>query len=479
MEKRLFIAIAVTFLFLFLYSRFVTKITPVSQPISSTSSNTTLPAPTDDAPALLSDKTEKEEPLEVQETTIGEFSITYSPRGGYIKKIRDISEKHEFIFQDIGWSSEDKDIEFDTQIIREKMIFTSSQGKTKEYIFNGNTITIKTGTSSPIALFSVSSLTQASAEGRYQEFFYFQEEKIERKGFKNINTASLDHVLFAGAREQYFCCSLLKSEYTISWKKQQKKNKEQEIFLYVLPNKEAPITIYIGPQSQKYLQPYELQGIINYGFFHGIGVLIEKLLYFFHSATKSWGISIMIVAFLFYLVFFPFTMKSTKAMKKMQDMQPFVEELKAKHKDNPQKLNKEIMELYKKHKINPLGGCLPMFFQIPIFFALYQVLPRMYELRGGTFLWIKDLSLPDHAFKLPFPAPFDYINILPIVITILMLLQQKMTTANTNASEQKTMGLIFSLFFGVIFYNFSACLVLYWLVQNGLTFIYQARLSKK
>jgi YidC/Oxa1 family membrane protein insertase len=168
-------------------------------------------------------------------------------------------------------------------------------------------------------------------------------------------------------------------------------------------------------------------------------------------------------------------MSSTKAMKRMAEIQPEVEALKKKYKDNPQKLNKEIMDLYKKYKINPLGSCLPMFFQFPIFIALYQVLLRFVELKGVSFLWIKDLTLPDCAFKLPFPPPLDYVNILPVLIAIVGLFQQKFSTTPSLSKEQKSMGLIFSILMGVIFYNFPASLTLYWFVQNLLTFIYQLR----
>ena len=113
-----------------------------------------------------------------------------------------------------------------------------------------------------------------------------------------------------------------------------------------------------------------------------------------------------------------------------------------------------------------------------LFIALYQVLFRIVELKGARFLWINDLSLPDHFLKLPTTPPF-YINLLPILIVIIGLAQQKMTmTASSGSSQQKSMGLFFAVFIGVIFYGFPSALVLYWFVQNILTFIYQVRTSK-
>lgn len=112
-------------------------------------------------------------------------------------------------------------------------------------------------------------------------------------------------------------------------------------------------------------------------------------------------------------------------MKQMQALQPHIEELKKQHKDNPQRMQKEQMELFRKHKVNPFGGCLPLLLQMPIFIALYQTLMRSVFLRGASFLWIKDLSGPDRLFSLPFPKPFDTFNLLPILMTIGMFIQQK------------------------------------------------------
>ena len=120
-----------------------------------------------------------------------------------------------------------------------------------------------------------------------------------------------------------------------------------------------------------------------------------------------------------------------------------------------------------------------MFFQIPVIFALYQVFLRSLELKGAGFLWIKDLASPDQAFSLPFPAPFNYLNILPLIIVVLGIMQQKLTLGTSKASqEQKSIGLFFSVFLGVIFYNFPSCLVLYWMMQTLLTVIYQLRLRQ-
>ena len=174
-------------------------------------------------------------------------------------------------------------------------------------------------------------------------------------------------------------------------------------------------------------------------------------------------------------------------MHQMKKIQPHIQKLKEIHKDNPQKLNKEMMELYKKYNVNPLGGCLPMLLQMPIFIALYQGLMKSIELKGESFLWIKDLAQPD-AVPLPFSLPVigSSINILPILMVIVMVLQQKITQGLTGsalsdeqASQQKMMMVIMPLMFGFIFYKMPSGLVLYWFTNTILMTIEQTLISKR
>jgi YidC/Oxa1 family membrane protein insertase len=172
-----------------------------------------------------------------------------------------------------------------------------------------------------------------------------------------------------------------------------------------------------------------------------------------------------------------------RSMKEMQLLQPKVEELRKAYKDNPQKMNKEIMELYREHKVNPLGGCLPLLLQMPIFFALYNELMRSIVLKGATFLWIKDLSEPDRLLSLPkgLPVIGGELNILPIIMAIGMFLQQKISLANTSgeaAEQQKIMLIVMPVMFGLIFYRMPSGLVLYWFVNSALMLIFQLRMNK-
>ena len=172
-------------------------------------------------------------------------------------------------------------------------------------------------------------------------------------------------------------------------------------------------------------------------------------------------------------------------MRRIQEIQPHIEKLRKVHKDNPQKLNKELAGIYKEYKINPLGGCLPLLVQMPIFIALYQGLIRSIELKGANFLWIKDLSNPDFV-RIPFSLPFlgNEIHILPLLMVGAMFFQQKISTKSTivaskeQQQQQKFMLIFFPLFFGFLFYNFPSGLVLYWLTTTVLMVIEHSTMRK-
>ncbi|MDD5060487.1 MAG: YidC/Oxa1 family insertase periplasmic-domain containing protein, partial [Candidatus Omnitrophica bacterium] len=244
--------------------------------------------------------------------------------------------------------------------------------------------------------------------------------------------------------------------------------------------------IYLGPQDSKTINNIkpEWSAIIYYGTFDFIAQLLLQLLGFFYSLVHNWGLAIILLSLVVYLVLFPLTLKQMRSMKEMQLLQPKIEALRCELKNNPQKLNKEIMELYKEHKVNPLGGCLPLLLQMPIFFALYQALIRSVALRGAKFLWIQDLSAPDHLFTLKNSIPFlgNYINILPILMAIGMFVQQKISMAKTTgeaAQQQKMMSIIMPIMFGVIFYQMPSGLVLYWFVNSTLMLAYQFRINSQ
>jgi len=252
---------------------------------------------------------------------------------------------------------------------------------------------------------------------------------------------------------------------------------------------EHKYSLYAGPSSIPALKAfgYGAEESVNYGMFGAISkflIAVLKMLYFlFHN----WGIAIILLSVFLNLITFPLTAKSFKSMQKMQELHPQMEKLKVLHKNDPQKLNKEIMGLYKKYNINPLSGCLPILLQMPIFIALYQALMKSIELRNASFLWIRDLSSPE-AIPLPvsFPIIGNSINILPLIMVGAMVMQQKMSTKSMGAAvsdeqkqQQKMMLIIMPIMFGFIFYNMPSGLVLYWVVNTVLTIVEQAAVLKK
>lgn len=237
--------------------------------------------------------------------------------------------------------------------------------------------------------------------------------------------------------------------------------------------------LYAGPTNEDIMEPYDLKSAVSYGFFGGISKILLVGLKLFHRLFKNWGVAIILLSLFVNLLLFPLSRKSYQSMKKMQELQPHMEKLRSEHKDSPQKLNKEMMGLYKKYNVNPMGGCLPMFLQIPVFISLYQALMRSLDLRGARFLWIKDLSMPDAvhlAFKLPLVG--NTINILPILMAGAMVFQQKIATqkntgASAQAKQQQQMMIMMPVLFLFIMYNFPSGLVLYWLTNTLLTMFEQ------
>jgi YidC/Oxa1 family membrane protein insertase len=246
--------------------------------------------------------------------------------------------------------------------------------------------------------------------------------------------------------------------------------------------------LYAGPSIASDLKKLglEFEESINYGFFGGIAKVLLAIAAFCYYLLRNWGLAIILLSILLNIVLFPLTMKSFKSMQKMHELHPQMEKLKAQYKDSPQKLNKEVLELYKKYKINPLSGCLPLLLQMPIFVALYEALTKSVDLRGAGFLWITDLSMPD-AVPIPFALPIfgNSINILPLLMVGLMVVQQKISSKVMGAAvteeqrqQQKIMLIMMPIMFGFIFYNMPSGMVLYWVVNTILTIVEQAVILK-
>jgi YidC/Oxa1 family membrane protein insertase len=290
-------------------------------------------------------------------------------------------------------------------------------------------------------------------------------------------------VNWLGLRDRYFCVLFRPDFVAPGYFIRANQDKSIDLGLYSsIPTNHVQALMFIGPQDAQILSQANAgwEQIINFGTFDAISRVVLRTLGFFHSFLPNWGLSIVALSCLIFFVLYPLTLRSMKSMRAMQKMQPHIEALKKQYQNDPQKLNKEIMELYRVHKINPFGGCLPLLLQIPIFFALYQALLRSAALKGSSFLWIKDLSEPDRLKVFISNIPFigNELNVLPILMAITMFFQQKIsmkTTPSGDPQQQKFMLIFFPILFGVMFYHFPSGLALYWVVYSLLSLLFQWR----
>ena len=226
--------------------------------------------------------------------------------------------------------------------------------------------------------------------------------------------------------------------------------------------------LYVGPKSRTALAEVgevgdAFRGIVDYGFFAFIAEPLVIMLRWVHSnIVANWGWSIVIVTFLINTILFPLKYKSTKSMRKMQQLQPLVKEINNRYKGvsmrDPRKAkqNEELQALYKKHNANPMGGCLPIVLQMPFFFAFYKLLTVAIEMRQAEWLWVSDLSNPETLA----------IRVLPLAMVATQFWSQSLTPTPTADAMQARMMKFMPLVFGFIFYQFQAGLVLYWLTSN-------------
>lgn len=259
--------------------------------------------------------------------------------------------------------------------------------------------------------------------------------------------------------------------------------KPKEIFLAPGETTTQEYFIYAGPKSLEELKKFDqgFEKILYTKFLGGFWLIFLGMMQWFYKMFHNYGVSIILVSAVVKLVFTPLTHMSFDSMRRMQALQPKMKSLQEQHKNDPQKLNKEMMELYKKHKVNPLGGCLPMVLQMPIFIALYHTFLYSIELRGAPFIWwITDLSEPDRLFTLPWSLPLlgDGINILPLIMIGTMIWQQKLTPQTVGSPEQQKMMTYMPILFGFIFYKLPSGLVIYWIVNNVLTIVHQIFMKK-
>lgn len=361
----------------------------------------------------------------------------------------------------------------------------------KKYLFSGDTYLIETGLTfrNPTAnTVSVRADTVLFADisgkddtGYHQGPIIKTADKLIRQDEGDPAAAGTGKLKWLGLEDKYFLSALIpQSDRPVSWSAEVSAPGQSraalQLPLSLGPNESASLSYgsFIGPKEYDRLvkQGLGLEEAIEFGWFDWMAKPALVILNFFNRFLGNYGLSIIALTVIIKILFYPLTKKSLNSMREMQKMQPQLAALKEKYKNDKEKMNKELMELYKRNKINPLGGCLPMMLQIPVFIALYEVLYVAIELRHAPFFfWIQDLSAKDPYY------------ITPILMGATMFLQQKMTPTAMDPTQQKIM-MFLPVIFTFMFLTFPSGLVLYWLVNNVLTigqqyFIYKTPAKAK
>lgn len=240
----------------------------------------------------------------------------------------------------------------------------------------------------------------------------------------------------------------------------------QGVRLWVRPEGEAGLRLYLGPKELRALKGEGLQRALHFGAFDFLSRPLLAVLVALRGWVGNYGLAIVLLTVLVRLAFLPLSLKGYRSMKRLQQLQPLIQRLKERYGDDREAFNREVFRLYRSYRINPLGGCLPILVQIPVFFALYEVLLKSIELRHAPFvLWIRDLSAKD---------PY-YVS--PLLMGLSMYVQQRITPT-PDPTQGRLMSLM-PLIFTVMFLNFPSGLVIYWLVSNVLSIAQQLYLNRK
>ncbi len=312
--------------------------------------------------------------------------------------------------------------------------------------------------------------------------------QVKGKALKEGPKVMQGNVTWAAYEDNYFICAVIPqppARRTVTIRAQGERVRtvvtDGAVDLAPQSAKEFRYNAYFGPKKLAVLKAvdHELAKAVNFGWFDVIAKPMLWLLNFFYSFVHNYGVAIIMVTILIKGAFWHITSKGMRSMKNMQKLQPKVAKLKEKYKDDPAKMNQEMMALYKTYKVNPVGGCLPMLIQIPFFFALYRVLMSAIELRHAPFmLWINDLSAPD---RLMIGIDIPYIHGIPVLTLLMgasMYLQQKMTPTTADPTQAKIMQFL-PILFTFMFLNFASGLVLYWLVNNLLSILQQQLINRQ
>ncbi|HEX8619566.1 MAG TPA: membrane protein insertase YidC [Thermoanaerobaculia bacterium] len=285
---------------------------------------------------------------------------------------------------------------------------------------------------------------------------------------------------YIGVEDNYFLTALRPSHaregllQSVSFYDAKTKKRRSDLYPSLNATSEGHVAgeAFFGPKETKLLDAYNMGEALQFGWFGVVARFFLHALIWLNQFTHNYGFAIIVLTVMIKIALYPLQHKQNVSMKKMQRVQPKVEQIKAKYKksrtdaDQRTKMNTEMMQLYQKEGINPMAGCLPLILQLPILWGFYNLLSNAIELRGAPWiLWIRDLSEKDPTY------------VLPILMTVTMFLQTYLMPA-TGDPAQRRMFLIMPLIFGFLFKDFPSGLVLYWLVQNVLTIIQQLIMNK-
>lgn len=338
----------------------------------------------------------------------------------------------------------------------------------------------------------VAELVAGDPEAHYRGALVLEDKKVVRELATSLGGSPprtyQPPVWWAGYADHYFLAALIPDEPAEARATVSPENSGVQLLVTSARGSDnaARFTVYVGPKDVAVLESvgHQLERAVDFGWFSFLAIPLLRLLKTFHRITGNYGVDIIVLTILIKVLFIPLTNRSMKSMRDMQRLQPQMAKLREKFKDDRERLNKEMIELYRRHRVNPLGGCLPMLLQFPVFIGLYQALSQAIELRHAKFaFWVHDLSAHECY---PWPGQgtisgcneFAILGIpFPILVLLMggsMILQQYLSpSTGMDPAQQRMMMVLMPVMFTVMFINFPSGLVLYWLVNNVLTIAQQ------
>ena len=325
----------------------------------------------------------------------------------------------------------------------------------------------------------------------YYEAMVFQGDETYSPKPKDLSQARLERMDYptdwVAIRTKYFISALVPEKQAPGSEVlaiEENGNRRYDVGLFFNVDRPFLYTLYIGPLEYGRIKKLgnNLDQTMNFGwaFIRPISKAVHWFLLFLHNYIPNYGFVLLVFSVFIKILVYPLTKKSYVSTKKMQAIQPLLNDLREKHKNDQRKFAQAQMALFKEHGVNPLSGCVPILLQMPLLFALFTVFRSSIELRGAPFmLWISDLSRPDAVFDLGINIPLygSQVAILPLLMGITMFIQMKMTPTPQSAGQQKFMLYFMNGFFVLIFNQFPSGLVLYYTLFNVLTILQQKYLT--